>query len=203
LRANKQLWMLVGGNGAGKSTFYELYLKRFGLPFVNADILARTAYPDAPETHSYDAAKLAEQMRKNLLLTGTSFCFETVYSHPSKIDFVAQAKALGYEVIMVMIHLQSAELNQARVAERVAEGGHSVPDEKVVSRIPRTLKHVKTSIPLCDRVRVYDNSLEDAPFTPVFSVVNGTAERHRDPLPNWAEELLSDQNGRGSGSPNP
>ncbi|MBU0499368.1 MAG: AAA family ATPase [Gammaproteobacteria bacterium] len=192
MNTKKQLWILVGGNGAGKSTFYKNYLEPLGLPFVNADILARIVYPDAPEEHSYDAAKLAEQMRRELLLSGASFCFETVYSHPSKIDFVAHAKALGYEVIMVVIHLQFAELNQARVAERVSEGGHSVPDEKVSSRIPRTLQHVKTSISLCDRVQVYDNSFEDNPFKPVFSVRNGTVERHSNPLPDWAEELLSD-----------
>jgi len=192
LISRKQLWILVGGNGAGKSTFYTHYLEPLGLPFVNADILARMAYPDAPEAHSYDAAKLAEQMRGELLLSGASFCFETVYSHPSKIDFVAQAKALGYEVIMVVVHLETAELNQARVAERVSEGGHFVPEEKVVSRIPRTLQHIKTSIPLCDRVQVYDNSFEDAPFKLVFSVAEGVMTRHHNPLPEWAEELLAD-----------
>jgi predicted ABC-type ATPase len=194
LKNTKQLWILVGGNGAGKSTFYELYLKPLGLPFVNADILARMAYPDAPESHSYDAARLAEQMRSHLLLNRTSFCFETVYSHPSKIDFVAQAKALGYEVTMVMIHLQNAALNQARIAQRVGEGGHSVPDDKVISRIPRTLKHVKTSIPLCDRLQVYDNSFEDDPFMPVLSVINGTVARFINPLPDWSVELLSNHN---------
>ncbi len=192
MSAKKQLWILVGGNGAGKSTFYKHYLAPLGLPFVNADILASMAYPDAPEAHSYRAAKLAEQLRSELLRNGASFCFETVYSHPSKIDFVAQAKALGYEVIMVAIHLKSVELNQARVAERVSEGGHSVPGEKVSSRIPRTLKHIKTSIPLCDRIHVYDNSYADTPFMPVFSVTAGSVKRYLNPLPDWAEGLLSD-----------
>jgi predicted ABC-type ATPase len=54
-----------------------------------------------------------------------SFCFETVYSHPSKIDVTALAKALAYPVIMVLIHLESPGLNQARIAGRVSEGGHS------------------------------------------------------------------------------
>ena len=192
MSASKQLWILVGGNGAGKSTFYKLFLEPLGLPFVNADVLAKMVYPDAPEQHSYDAAMLAAQLRGELLLSGTSFCFETVYSHPSKIDFVAQAKALGYEVIMVMVHLQNTDLNKARVAERISEGGHSVPDEKVISRIPRTLKHVKTSIPLCDRLQVYDNSYEDEPFKPVLTVKNGVIEQHVTPLPSWAEALISD-----------
>ncbi|WP_172840267.1 AAA family ATPase [Solemya pervernicosa gill symbiont] len=192
MSARKQLWMLVGGNGAGKSTFYKHYLEPLGLPFINADILARMAYPDAPEAHSYDAAKIAEQMRNELLLSGDSFCYETVYSHPSKVDFVAQAKALGYEVIMVVVHLQSDELNRARVAERVSEGGHFVPNDKVNSRIPRTLKHIKISIPLCDRVQVYDNSSTESPFIPVFSVTDGTVEPLVSPLPDWAEVMLSD-----------
>ena len=182
---------MVGGNGAGKSTFYARYLEPLGFPFVNADILARMAYPNAPEAHSYDAARIAEQMRDELLLAGASFCFETVYSHPSKIDFVARAKALGYQVIMVVVHLERPELNHARVAERVSEGGHSVPDEKVSSRIPRTLRNIKASLPLCNHVQVYDNSYENTPYKPVFSVVDGVVTRYHDSLPDWAEELLA------------
>lgn len=80
----KQLWILAGGNGAGKSTFYRTQLERLGLQFINADILAKELYPQAPEEHSYDAAKLATEMRFRLLYEGRSFCFESVFSHPSK-----------------------------------------------------------------------------------------------------------------------
>jgi len=183
--------MLVGGNGVGKSTFYNLFLKHLGLPFVNADVLAKIAYPDQPEARSLDAAKLAEQIRMNLLLEGQSFCFETVYSHPSKIDFVAQAKSLGYEIIMVMIHLQQAGLNRSRVAQRVLEGGHFVPVDKINSRIPRTLKHIRMTLPLCDQFHAYDNSSADQPYQRVLSINNGIASRHIIPSPEWAEELLS------------
>lgn len=182
--------MLVGGNGAGKSTFYELFLKDLGLPFVNADNLAKIAYPEDPEGRSRDAAMLAEGMRKNLLLSGQSLCFETVYSHPSKIDFVAEAKALGYYVVMVLIHLNDTNLNQARVAERVSEGGHSVPAEKIVARVPRMLSHVRMSIPLCDLLRIYDNSSQDDPYQRVFTIEQGKITKHLDPLPDWAEQLL-------------
>ena len=46
-----------------------------------------------------------------------------------KIDFVAQAKTMSYEIVLVFIHLDLVSLNQARVAQRVSEGGFSVPDE--------------------------------------------------------------------------
>jgi predicted ABC-type ATPase len=172
-------------------TFYRLVLEPLGLPFVNADLLAKLVYPAAAEEHSYEAALLAEQQRNTLLLSGASFCFETVYSHPSKVDFTARAKALGYTVIMVLIHLEQAELNAARVAQRVQEGGHNVPTEKLLKRIPRLLDQVKMAIPLCDEVRVLDNSSAEDPFRPLLTIKLGQVECHQHPLPAWASQLLA------------
>ena len=186
----KQLWLLAGGNGSGKSTFYRTRLKPLGLPFINADIIAKTQFPDDPETHSYDAAQLAEEMRNGLLQEGRSFCFETVFSHPSKIDFVSYARTLGYEIVLVFIHLSSTELNKARVSQQVQEGGHHVPDEKVETRIPRLLKHVKTVIPLCNKVYILDNSSAENPFDPVAIIDNGAVTPQQDNLPEWAAELV-------------
>jgi len=70
-------------------------LAPLGLPFVNADLLARIVFAEALEAHSDEAAQLAERLCHQLLEQGLSFCFETVYSHPSKIDFATCAKSLG------------------------------------------------------------------------------------------------------------
>jgi len=185
----KQLWMLVGGNGAGKSTFYELALKPLGMPFINADLIAKEIYPNDPEGNSYNAAKLAESMRYEQLQAGNSFCFETVFSHPSKIDFIAQAKALGYQIILVVIHVATNDLNKARIAQRVIEGGHNVPDQKVEARIPRALNNIRTAIPLCDEVRVLDNSSLSEPFKPVLTVKRGQRIEHINPLPEWVKDI--------------
>jgi len=190
LTERKQLWILAGGNGAGKSTFYRTQLAPLGLPFINADILAKELYPQSPEKHSYDAAKLATEMRFRLLHEGRSFCFETVFSHPSKIDFVAQAKVLGYEIIMVFIHLDTVSLNQARIAQRMSEGGHNVPDEKVASRIPRLLQNIKKTLPLCDQVYILNNSRIDSPFQQVAVIRNGQKIEQKISLPDWAKDLL-------------
>jgi predicted ABC-type ATPase len=187
---DKQLWVLAGGNGAGKSTFYRLRLEHLGLPFVNADILAKDLYPDSPEQHCYDAAKFAGEIRHDLLIKGQTFCFETVFSHPSKIDFVGQAKALGYQIILVFIHLDSVELNQARITQRVFEGGHNVPEDKVKNRIPRTLKHIRTAIPLCDIIYLLDNSRIDNPFHPLAIIRNNNIELYKKP-PEWVNFLIS------------
>lgn len=189
----KQLWMLVGGNGAGKSTFYDVALKPLGMPFINADNIARELYPDDPEGNSYNASRLAEVTRYKLLQAGRSFCFETVFSHPSKVDFIAMARALGYQIILVVIHLESSELNKARIARRVEEGGHRVPEDKIESRIPRFLDNVIRAIPLCDEVRVLDNSRLDTPFVPVLTIRAGRQELHRQPLPDWAGAFVDQE----------
>lgn len=192
MNKKKQLWLLAGGNGAGKSTFYRTRLAPSGLSFLNADILAKLLYPQAPEAHSYRAAKLAEHLRLQLLQQGRSFCFETVFSHPSKIDFVAHAKALGYEIVLVFIHLCDPALNQARIAQRVSEGGHHVPDDKVISRIPRTLKLIKKTLPLCDHVYILDNSRADNPFQQLTVIRDGQIVFRYDVTPDWCSELLAD-----------
>lgn len=119
-----------------------------------------------------------------------SFCFETVFSHTSKVDFVAEARTAGYEIILVVVHLESAALNQARVAQRVGEGGHSVPVDKVVSRIPRTLDNLRKALPLCDQVYVLDNSSAASPFERVAVLKQQTPVYLVDPLSDWARDLL-------------
>ena len=190
MTSEKQLWVLAGGNGAGKSTFYQQFLAPLDMQFVNADVIAHDLDSRRQESVSYDAAKIAERLRYELLHAGISFCFETVFSHPSKIDFLAEAKALGYEIVLVFIHLQMDELNLARVAQRVNEGGHKVPVKKIISRIPRTLKHIQSSLPLADKAQLYDNSSSELPFQLVARLGNGALIQAADPLPEWAREML-------------
>jgi len=190
--AKKQLWLLAGANGAGKSTFYNNYLASSGMSFINADLIAKQIAPDDAEARSYEAAAIAAKLRSSYLHKGLSFCFETVFSHPSKIDFVAEAKSLGYEIILVYIHLQSSELNLARIAQRVSEGGHSVPEEKVLSRIPRTMAYIHDVLPLVDVARIYDNSFRTSPFVSVAELRDGRLKMIIKHLPEWAEQILVD-----------
>lgn len=183
--------MLTVGNGAGKSTFYRTALEQSGIPFVNTDIIARELYPKAPEAHSYDAAKITEVIRRNLLHAGESFCYETVFSHPSKVDFIAEAKALGYQIILVFIHLEPVALNKARVFQRVANGGHDVPEDKIEQQIPRLLGNLKSVLPLCDQVYLLDNSSAVDPFRKRATVRNGDIQRCLSILPQWAEAILT------------
>lgn len=186
-----QLWLLAGGNGAGKSTFYRLFLEPHGLPFINADRIARELDPKDTETAGYQASRVAEKLRQEWLDAGRSFCFETVFSHPGKVDFAARARALGYKVIFVYIHLDSPELNVARVSQRVDSGGHGVPENKVRTRLPRTLEHVRRIVPLVNELRLLDNSERENAFLELALVRQGRVKRSRTPLPDWARHILS------------
>lgn len=186
----KQLWVLAGGNGAGKTTFYNLYLAKYGIKFVNVDLIAKDIDPANPEDISYQAATMAAKIREDLIAQGVSFCFETVFSHESKIDFIAQAKANGYKIILIYIHLFDSSLNEARVKQRVSEGGHSVPTEKIHARIPRAIKHIKTALALVDEARILDNSSRDNPFQQIAVMKAGNYEAKVVPLPKWARNLL-------------
>ncbi|MCP4757802.1 MAG: AAA family ATPase [Proteobacteria bacterium] len=192
MTARKQLWLLAGGYGAGKSTFFRLLLEGRGIKLFNADVIAKVIDPDNPENVSYDAANIAEKLRENLIQRGVSFCFETVFSHSSKIDFVGKAKALGYEIILVYIHLDTPELNEARVQQRVGEGGHNVPVDKIHTRIPRTMKHIAAILPLVDEARLLGNSSRNNPFHQVAIIKRGICARLITPLPAWAERILED-----------
>lgn len=185
-----ELWLLVGGNGSGKSTFYERFLARRNLPFINADNIARSLWPEEPEKHSYAAALIAEKERFRFLEEGASFCFETVFSHPSKVDFLGAAKAAGFRIRMVYFHLELVALNKARVSSRVRLGGHGVPEKKIETRIPRTLQNVKASIGLVDELYLVDNSSAEKPFLRVAELRGANWVVLQDAVPEWAEMLI-------------
>jgi predicted ABC-type ATPase len=189
---SKQLWILAGGNGAGKSTFYHQYLAKYGVKFVNADLIAKEIDYENTEESSYQAATIAAKIRDDLISKGVSFCFETVFSHESKIDIIAQAKAHGYRVILIYIHLNDSALNEARVQQRISEGGHSVPPEKIHSRIPRTKKNIKSALSLVDEARLLNNSFRDDPFQQIIVLKAGEYKELISPLPGWVIEILPD-----------
>lgn len=185
-----ELWLLAGGNGAGKSTFYDRFLKPKNIPLINADNIARTLWPAEPEAHSYEAALIAEKERFRLVEEGQTFCFETVYSHPSKLDFIATAKAAGFRIHIFYFHLGDTGLHNARVASRVQAGGHNVPESKVNSRVPRTFANIRDSVGLADELHLVDNSSTAKPYVRIASWKDGTWEIFVKEVPEWAARIM-------------
>ena len=188
----KQLWVLAGGNGAGKSTFYRTQLAPKGVEFVNADIIEKQLDLTASENPSYQAATIARRKFATLIEQGRSFCFETVFSHESKLDMIKMAQDNGYVVTLVFIHLKNPQLNELRVKQRMSEGGHWVPPEKIATRIERTLKLMQSAVKMSDRSYLLDNSSRTNPFQQIAVIAGTQVNRLEGPLPAWAKEILQE-----------
>jgi predicted ABC-type ATPase len=189
------LLVIAGPNGAGKSTFHDHFISPLGLPFVNADRIAQSQSPEMklPDTFTYEAAKIADAARRLLLADGKSFCMETVFSDPAgdKLKFLRTAGKSGYSVILVFIGLESAELSLARVIQRVAGGGHNVPDEKLRERFPRSLDNFRKALSFVDHAFLFDNSSSSTPFRPVAVWRAGILQITLQPIPEWSSPFLS------------
>jgi predicted ABC-type ATPase len=171
--------VLAGSNGAGKSTFFDLYLSRLGLTFVNADRIAQALDPNDPLAVSYEAARVADIVRHELVDQRQSFCMETVFSDPagSKLQFLREAQACGYTVVFLYFRLADAALSAARVMQRVARGGHDVPDEKLAARFVRTLRNAAAALTFVDLALVIDNSSAREPYRVVEQWEGGILQR--------------------------
>ena len=187
--ADPVLHLIVGPNGSGKSTLFEHVIgPATHLRFVNADHIAAERWPDDAERRSYDAAVVAAEQRAELLEGRVSFATETVFSHPSKLDLVHQALGAGYLVTLHVVAVPEA-LAVARVASRVAAGGHPVPSAKVRERYRRLWPLVAEAIAVVDTALVYDNSRIRPAFRLVATVERGVFLDEPD-WPRWTPRAL-------------
>ncbi|MDZ4834944.1 MAG: zeta toxin family protein [Candidatus Melainabacteria bacterium] len=167
---------IAGSNGAGKTTFYHAHLARAGLRFVNADLIAREL-----DINAYAAARLANNIRRELFKMGESFAFETVFSDPigEKVEFLKMAAANGYTVVVLFIAIDDFSVSNERVAMRVTQGGHDVPLDKLVERFPRTLLNLKLAIKELPHVLVFDNNDLDKPYQLIAEFENGALKNSK------------------------
>lgn len=181
------LLVLAGSNGAGKTTFYERYLSKLPMRFINADRIAAALSPGDPAAAMSSATASAEAMRRDLVAHRESFVMETVFSDPvgSKLGFLREAQRTGYSVVLLFVGLESAELSAARVSQRVALGGHDVPDDRVASRYPRTLSNLRAALGFVDVAVLLDNSSANAPYRLVGTWRGGRCEQVVPDPPGW------------------
>ncbi len=181
------LLALAGPNGAGKSTFYQTQLAYTGLPFINADVIALETGIGA-----YEAAEVAETLRRQHFAQRESFIFETVFSDPvaEKLAFLEEAVAAGYTVVLFFVGISSPQRSIGRVAQRADEGGHDVPTDKLLSRFPRTLENLRLSLLRLPLVLVYDNDDLRQPHRFCLAAGKGKLLETVEPIPAWLKSLL-------------
>jgi predicted ABC-type ATPase len=178
---------IAGPNGAGKTTFYHAQVASAGLRLVNADRLAGELDIDP-----YVAARIADALRRELVVQRESFAFETVFSDPvgAKLQFLEECARQGYRTALLFVGLASPKLSAERVAMRVAQGGHDVPAGKLSSRFPRTLANLKAAVERLPHVVIYDNSDLSRPYRQLAAFENGEAISIVKPTPAWLHRVL-------------
>jgi predicted ABC-type ATPase len=173
---------LAGPNGAGKSTFHAAFLREAGLRFVNADEISAATGADA-----YAAASVAARIRQELVTQGESFVFETVLSDPvgEKVAWLEAVAITGYTVVMCFIGIPGPDASLERVAMRVSQGGHDVPDEKLLARYARTMANLARAVRRLSFVLVFDNGDLAEPYRRVAEYEHGRRVFAADRAPDW------------------
>lgn len=178
---------IAGPNGAGKTTFYHAHLQAAGLRFVNADNIVREL-----KLGAYEAARIADTLRHELVRQRESFVFETVFSDPvgDKLTFLREAAEAGYTVVLCFIGTSGPDVCDQRVAMRVSQGGHDVPTEKLIARFPRTMANLKAAIREIPSVWIFDNDDLRTPFRLTAVFERGKPAKLNKPVPKWLQPLL-------------
>ncbi len=136
--------------------------------------------------NSYFASVAADFLRQQLLKQKTSFTFETVMSSPDKVQLLEQAQQLGYRTYLYFIATDDPAINISRVQNRVKQGGHPVPEDKIVSRYHRSLDLLMEAIRHTNRAYVFDNSGHQQERTWLAEITDGQIlEIKADQIPAW------------------
>lgn len=158
----KNLYILAGANGSGKSTISSVFLPTEGVVYVNPDDIARELNPADPVSMRIEAGKEALRRIDSLLDRGESFAVESTLSGVAHVRLLKQAKTLGYSVTIAYVFVDSPEVCVARIAARVKNGGHFVPEEDVRRRYRRSRENfVNVYAGLADHWMLYYNGGAD------------------------------------------
>lgn len=158
---DKNLYIIAGCNGAGKTTASFTILPEIieCNEFVNADEIAKGLSPFQPENVSFEAGRIMLHRINELLLENETFAFETTLSTKSYKNKILQAKEQGYSITLLFFWLESIELAKERVDIRVKEGGHNIPDNVIERRYKKGIKNLfEIYIELVDGTLIFDNS---------------------------------------------
>lgn len=155
------LYIIAGPNGAGKTTFAREFLPQYArcTNFVNADYIAQGLSPFSPEIAAIKAGRLLLEQLRELAKKKVGFAFETTLSGRTYLSFLENLKEDGYSIHIFFLWIPTVSLALERIRNRVALGGHHVPDKDVRRRFGRGINNfLKLYRALSDSWMLFDNS---------------------------------------------
>lgn len=190
----------AGTNGAGKSTIVGGLIARLGGAYFNPDTFARELIAAGCNAGDANAqAWMTGYKQLQQAIDGNSnFAFETTLGGSSIAMELLRALAIGRRVSIYYVGLTTPELHIQRVAERVARGGHDIPESKIRERFNSSRENLLRFIGTKAELRVWDNSTQTTDGSPapeeIFRVQRGKilvpADRVLAKTVSWAQPLL-------------
>jgi predicted ABC-type ATPase len=145
------------------------------------------------ETVEYLAQILARFLREQMLLKKETFCFETVFSHPSNVDIMRQAVAAGFKVYLYFVSTESPEINKYRVQVRVKQGGHNVPADKIEQRYYKSLELMYDAADICYQSYFFDNSADTYRLIAHYKDKEEKLKLDKAHIPRWFKKYFIDK----------
>jgi len=197
------LIVIAGPNGSGKTAATKILCSNYpqwtkGLVEINPDVIAEKEFGSWNDPAAIrKAAQRADELREECLHNRKGFLFETVLSIPEKVNFIKRAKESGFFIRLVYVATNNPEINMFRVAWRVEQGGHTVPEDKIRARYERSLKLALETARIVDRAYFVDNSKDykkeiDSTMQPLFRMVNGIIAKtylSEKDFPDWIKSI--------------
>ena len=138
---------------------------------------------------SYIAASIANFFRQILLCTESTFSFETVMSHSSKVDFLKNVKKQAFKTYLYFVTTQDPKINIERIGLRVTKGGHNVLEKKVIERYYRSMDLLFEAFMIADRAFIFDTTFSDK--RSLLIEKKGTEMKIlQDVIPEWTHRYL-------------
>ena len=191
------LIVIAGPNGSGKTSVTSKLLHHEWMEdaiYVNPDIVAQEKFGDwnSPEA-IMQSVKYCEELREKCLAEKHSLIFETVLSVEDKVDFIRRAHEAGFFIRLFFVCTKTPQINAARIAKRVMEGGHDVPIMKIISRYQKSIINCRKAAQYADKTYLYDNSIDNQEVTPLYRMNFGKlAKQYVEALPEWARLILEE-----------
>lgn len=139
--------------------------------------------------NAYFASVAADFIRNKLIESSKSFTFETVMSFPDKVELLHKAQTKGYRTYLYYVATEDPSINISRVRYRVKMGGHSVPEDKIVSRYKRSLDLLMQAVQYANRSYIFDNSTHEHIW--LAEITDGQVlEMKTDQVPEWFRKAL-------------
>ena len=183
-----KLTIVIGANGAGKSTWCERHREELPTNFYNADSIARGLGDWNSARKQREARELVDQAIERQLAARSDFGFESTYSGRSRPSIVRRAKALGYHVSAVFVGTRGPEINVDRVKARVADrSGHDVPETEIRRRWTAVQENLIATSDAIDSIQLIENSGSRA--RRVATVARSQQTEVAPDSPRWARNL--------------